>query len=608
MTPDTDTQSASGTPGPAAACDPQTLAVLEFGRLLELVAGQAHGGLGRRRVLALAPTSDIATVLRRQRRLSEIRALIAEQGRPGLDGLDDLSPVFNRLGADGSYLVPEELEFVADFLGAVGRAAEFLAAGALRMEEVNRLYNRVTPLPEVARRIRQIVGPGHSVATNASPELGRLRRELMRQRESLRGQLMALVGREDLGAVFSDQIVTQRDERFVVPVRNDARGRVQGIIHDTSGSGATYFMEPLEAIEGNNQLALLRRQEREEEERILIEAARALASNLQVLWEDLEAMAMLDCLLAQAAFCEALDCVEPRLNQRGEIDLAQARHPLLAWRSRAGRGLAAPINLGLTPEARILVISGANAGGKTATLKTVGLITAMAMSGLHVPAAAGSRLAVFGRVMAEIGDEQDLTGDKSTFTAHAGRLAWMVGQAGPDTLALIDELGNGTDPGEGAALGIAVLDWLKERRASVLVTTHFHRLKAYAATSEGVENVSVAFDPVTGRPTYQLHYGLPGFSDALTVSGSLGFPPALIAAARRQVDQAEEQTVALMRQVEAARQQAAAARAAADADRLAAREEREQARREMAAAKKERAGALAEGKRRVREVAKRLER
>lgn len=593
-------------PGPVA--DAQTLLVLEFARLLELVAGQAMSPLGRERVLGLRPCADISLVLMRQRRLSQVRALIAEQGRPGLDGLIDLRPLLGRLAVDGAYLLPEELERVADFLGAAERAAQFLAAGAERFDEVNRLHNRITPLPEVGKRIRQIVGPGHSVASSASPELGRLRRDLARSRDSLRGQLMALMGREEMGSVFSDQIVTQRSDRFVVPVRNDARGRVQGIIHDTSATGATCFMEPLEAIEGNNQLSLLRRQELEEEERILIEAARTLALHLQVLQEDLAALAQLDCLLAQALFAEALDCAEPALNLKGEIDLLHARHPLLAWRGRGGRGLAAPINLGLNPQARVLVISGANAGGKTASLKTVGLLTLMAMCGLQVPADQGSRLAVFGKLLAEIGDEQDLTGDKSTFTAHAGRLAEMVNQAGRDTLALIDELGGGTDPGEGAALGIAVLDWLKQRGASVLVTTHFHRLKAYAATTEGVENVSVAFDPLTGRPTYQLHYGLPGFSDALTVSRSLGFPPALVEAARRQVDQAEEQTVALMRQVEEARQQAEAAQAAAQAERLKAAEEREEAKRLLNQAKKERAGALSEGKRRVREVARRMER
>ncbi len=596
-------------PGGAAVppADAHTLAVLELPQLLERLASLAASPLGAALARGLKPVSDLPTVLRRQRRLSQIRALIAENGAPVLEGLADLRHLFSRLSVRGAYLVPEELEEVCDFLGAVGRATAFLGPSQERFDEVFRLYNRLTPLPDLAQRVRQVLGPGHSVASSASPELGRLRRDLAKTRDRLRTQLSALVGREDLSAVFSDQIVTQRSERYVVPVKTDAKGRLAGIIHDTSGSGATCFVEPLEAVEGNNQLALLRRQEREEEERVLLEVAGLLAANLQALAEDLDALAQLDCLLAQASFCERLDCSEPSLNSRGEIEIMRARHPLLAWRAAQGRGRALPIEVRLGGEIKVLVVSGANAGGKTATLKTVGLITLMAMCGLHAPCQPGSRLAVFGRVMAEVGDEQDLDQDKSTFTAHAGRLAWMVAQAGRDTLALIDEVGNGTDPGEGAALGIAVLDWLKDRGTSVLCTTHFHRLKAYAALSEGVENVSVAFDQATGRPTYQLHYGLPGFSDALTVSRGLGFPPELVARAEAQIDQAEGQTLALMRQVEAARQEAEAERAQARADLLAAAGERDEARRFLKQAQRERAGALSEGKRRVREVAKRLE-
>ena len=594
--------------GQRPACvDQQTLLVLELPQLLERVASRASSPLGAALVRRLRPCAEVPTVLRRLGRLSQLRALISENGAPVLEGLQDLSPMFSRLAVDGAYLVPEELEVVCDFLGAVGSAATFLEPSAERFDELYRLYNRLTPLPELARRVRQVVGPGHSVASNASPQLARLRRDLHHTRDRLRSQLSALVGRDDMSSVFSDQIVTQRAERFVVPVKTDAKGRLAGIVHDYSGSGATAFVEPLEAVEGNNQLALLRRQEREEEERILREVARDLGGNLQALREDLQALAQLDCLLAQASFCQRLDCAEPQINSQGRIELLKARHPLLAWRAGQGRGRAAPIDVSLGGELRVLVVSGANAGGKTATLKTVGLLTLMAMCGLHVPARAGSRLAVFDQVMAELGDEQDLDQDKSTFTAHAGRLAQMVAGAAQGSLVLIDELGGGTDPSEGADLGIAVLEWLKDHGATVLCTTHFQRLKAYAALTEGVENVSVAFDGATGRPTYQLHYGLPGFSDALTVSRGLGFPPELIASAEAQLDQSEGQAVALMRQVHEAGQQAEAAHAAAQTDRLAAAGERQEARRLLKQAQQERAGALSEGKRRVREVAKRLE-
>ncbi|MBU1277448.1 MAG: Smr/MutS family protein [Proteobacteria bacterium] len=587
--------------------DAQTMAVLELGPLLERVASLAVSPLGAQRARALRPCPDMAGVARRQRRLSQLRQLMAEQGRPSLDGLDDVRPLLNRLGPVGAFLVPEELEVMADFLSAAGRAASFLAPSEERMDELFRLANQITSLPELAKELRRVIGPGHSVSSNASPELARVRREAARSRERLRGELMGLVQDESLAPAFSDQVVTQRAGRFVVPVRSDAKGRVAGIIHDTSGSGATCFVEPLSAVEGNNQLALMTRREREEEIKVLVAVAARLAQESQALHENLAALAKLDCLLAQARFADRLDCAEPVLTAADEVELIKARHPLLAWRAAGGRGSCVPIDLRVSPEQRMLVLSGANAGGKTASLKTLGLITLMVMCGLHAPLDRGSRVAVFNTIAAEIGDDQDLDRDLSTFTAHAGRLAQMVSQAGPSSLFLIDEIGGGTDPSEGSALATAVLDWLGSKGSMVLATTHFHRLKAYATLHKGAQNVSVSFDQATGQATYQLHYGAPGFSDALAVAARLGFPREILEAAGAELDQAERQTVALLREADQARQEARQERAAASADRLAAKGERDEARGLKRQAAQERAGALAEGKRRVREVAKRFE-
>jgi DNA mismatch repair protein MutS2 len=588
-------------------CDAQSLAVLELGLLLEVVAGLAASEMGAEKVRGLRPSADLAKVTRRLRRLSQLRDVLEEQEPPSLGGLPDLSGMLARLTVDGAFLTPPELEQVADFLSAVGRAAAFLEPVRERHDELARLVNQMTPMPELAKSLRRIVGPGHSVSSAASPELARVRRSMGQARDRLRSQLMGLVSDEHLASVFSDQVVTQRAGRFVVPVKTDAKGKVAGIIHDTSGSGATCFVEPLAAVEGNNQLSLLARQEQEEEIRVLIEAARQLAGQLPVLHENLAALAKLDCLLAQARFCTRLFCSEPSLNTRGEVELVRARHPLLAWREEVGAGRCVPIDLSLGEGGRLLVISGANAGGKTVTLKTLGLVTLMTMCGLHPTLDRGSKVAVYERVLAEMGDEQDLAEDLSTFTAHAGRLALMVEAAGPGTLALIDEIGGGTDPGEGSALAMAVLDWLKRRGTCVLVTTHSHRLKAYAALTEGVENVSVSFDHVTGRPSYQLHHGTPGFSDALAVAAGLGFPPELITQAKANLDQGERQTVALLKEAEAMRQEAMGQRGAAQADRLAAAGELSKAKELKQVASRERAGARDEGKRRVREVARRLE-
>ena len=592
---------------PDGCADAHTLSVLEFPQVLERAASLAQSRLGASLVRALMPCPHLPTVQRRQRRLSQLRDVLSLQPWPSLAGLEDLSPLLNRLAVSGAFLVPEELEVVADFLGAVSRAASFLDPTEGVHDELFRLRNLMTPLPQAVRRIGEVVGPGHTVKSKASPELARLRKDLARSRERLNSRLSNIMGRPEYSGVFSDQVVTQRADRFVLPVRTDAKGRVQGIIHDTSGTGATCFMEPLEAVEDNNRLALLRRQEKEEQERILKELAEQLAGQIPVLRENQQALAKLDCLLAQAAFGQRLEAVEPEFSQNFATELLRARHPLLAWRSLKAKGRAVPIDVFQGPETSVLVLSGANAGGKTVSVKTLGLLCLMAASGLHIPCAQGSRLPLFGRIFCEVGDDQDLDRDLSTFTAHAGRLAWIVRHAGADSLVLIDELGNGTDPNEGAALAMAVLEQLMQQKARVLCTTHFHRLKAFAALTPGVQNVSVAFDTATGRPSYKLRYGAPGFSDALAVSRSLGFAPQVIDRAQKYLDQGERQTVALLRQAQNERQQAAAERESAHADRLSAAQERREAKDLLLKARKERSGALAEGKRRVREVARRLE-
>ena len=587
--------------------DNHTLSVLEFHRLLEAVASLAQSGPGARLVRALRPSNRQETARRRLERLSQLRELCETASRPGLGDLGEIRPLCSRLAVEGAFLVPEELVVLSGFLGSVGQAAAFLGQATESMDELNRLGNRVTPLPELKRRISKVVGPGGSVSSKASPELARLRKDLNRNRERIRSNLSELVSRPEYGGLFSDQIVTQRADRFVVPVRTDAKGRLPGIIHDTSGSGATCFVEPLEAIEDNNRLSLLARKEQEEIRRILVELSSDLAGQLDVLLENLEALAKLDCLLAQAEFCRRLDARPPEMAASGLVELRRARHPLLAWRAMSGSRRAVPIEISISPWEQTLIISGANAGGKTATIKTVGLICLMTMCGLHVPVDEHSRLTFFDKVFCEVGDEQDLGKELSTFTAHAGRLAWILNNSGPGSLVLVDELGGGTDPGEGAALGMAVLERLQSKGAKVICTTHYHKLKAFAALTDGVQNASVAFDQKTGQPTYQIQYGTPGFSDALAVSRKLGFEPRVLDRAEEFLDQGERQTIALLRQAQADRENASRELAKANAMKLKAREESRKVNEALAKAREQKAGALAEGKRRVREVAGRME-
>ena len=594
-------------PGKKAPVDEHTLLVLEFPRLLQAVAGLAQSGPGGALVRALIPSGRLDVVKRRLARLSQLRELCETAARPGLNGLGEIKPLLSRLAVEGAFLVPEELVVLSGFLGSVGQAAAFLGQATESMDELQRLGNRITPLPELKSRISKVVGPGGSVSSKASPELARLRKDLNRHRERVRANLSELVGRPEYSGLFSDQLVTQRADRFVVPVRTDAKGRLPGIIHDTSGSGATCFVEPLEAIEDNNRLSLLACREQEEIHRILAELSASLAGQLDALGENLEALAKLDCLLAQAEFCRRLDARPPELVSHGLVELRRARHPLLAWRELRGSRRAVPIEVNISQDEETLIISGANAGGKTATIKTVGLMCLMTMCGLHIPVDEHSRISFFDRIFCEVGDEQDLGKELSTFTAHAGRLAWILNNAGPGSLVLVDELGGGTDPGEGAALGMAVLERLQAKGAKVICTTHYHKLKAFAALTDGVQNASVAFDQKTGQPTYQIQYGTPGFSDALAVSRKLGFDPKVLDRAEEFLDQGERQTITLLRQAQKDRENASRELAKAHAMKLKAGEERKRANEALKKARTERAGALAEGKRRVREVAGRME-
>ncbi|MDR1396549.1 MAG: Smr/MutS family protein [Desulfarculales bacterium] len=601
----------------AGIFDGHSGAALEFPVLLDKIASLARSRAGAAMSAALRPSCHPPTVERRLKRLSFLTAMLEKTPAPDLSGIDESAPLLDRLKVESAYLLPGELLQMADFLNSAESASRFLSAAGEEapdphpesgQREVERLAGRLIPLPQMAKELRRTVGAGNSINSSASPLLARIREDIARSRQQLRQKLGALLQRGDLAGAFSDQIITQRADRFVVPVKTDAKSRVAGIIHDASSSGATCFVEPLEAVESNNQLALLLRREQEEEERILREIASRLRREITLLTDDRLCLIKLDCLLAQAAFCLRLECSSPCLEAKGEIDLIQARHPLLAWRYAAQAGRPAmPIAIKVKPDKRILVLSGANAGGKTAALKTLGLLTLMAMCGMRIPCAEGSRVIIFRRILAEIGDEQSLDLALSTFTAHAGRLAWMIKQADENSLLLIDEIGGGTDPAEGAALALAVLKWLERAGAYVLCTTHYHRLKAYAAMDGQAENVSVSFHPQGNAPDYRLRYGLAGLSGALEVSAGLGFPSELIAMARRETDGSEIRAQALLHQAHAAKDKAGEELRQAASLSLAAAKEREEAAALLKSARQRQAGALAEGKRKVRELIRRFE-
>ncbi|HWP34908.1 MAG TPA: endonuclease MutS2, partial [Thermodesulfobacteriota bacterium] len=414
-------------------------------------------------------------------------------------------------------------------------------------------------LPQLVAAIRRAIGPQHEILDEASPALARVRREKERVRQEIHDRLERLLADEALAPALQDRLVTLRNDRYVIPVKASHRSLLPGVVHDQSQSGATCFLEPLAVVDANNRLTLLREEERAEERRVLAALSAAAREVRDALAGNQAVLARLDLAQAKAQLSRRLGGSEPRLTDGEEacgLALRQARHPLLVLKAEAAAAAGeapppvVPVDLVLAPEVRTLLISGANAGGKTVALKTLGLLVLMAQAGLHVPAAADSELPLFRQVFADIGDDQAIEQGLSSFSAHLRALAAILREAAGGALVLLDELGSGTDPEEGAALAMAVLDRLRAQGAVVVATTHLLPLKTYAYGRPGVENAAVEFDPVSLRPTYRLLYGVSGQSNALAVARAVGLPADVVAAAEAYRAGGDSRAAGLLRQLE----------------------------------------------------------
>ena len=503
--------------------DSQTRELLELPAVLERVAHFASFSAARAEVLALRPVADRATV--------SARLELTAQGRQFLD----VSPSFTvgaardvrdraERAARGARLDPADLLDVHDHLRATRLAVAAVARQAAEVPALWSLVEAVSDPPDLEGRIAAAIDEEAEVRDEASEELARLRRMLARARGRLTRLLERMIQQVSTD-VLRERLVTERRGRLTVPVRRERQRDFPGVVHDVSASGATVFMEPLAAIEAGNEIRSLEVAERREVERILLELSAAVGAERQALNAAVQALADLDRTLAVARYADATDAVTPAVSDDTSFDLLAARHPLLET--------PVPIDVHLDgAQARALVITGANTGGKTVALKTVGLLHLMAACGLHVPAKAGSRVAVFERAVADIGDAQSIEHSLSTFASHVRNLRAMVEAAGPGALALADEIGAGTDPDEGAALGQAVIAELLERGATVVATTHHPALKAFAASHPAARNASVEFDHASLRPTYRLRLGIPGSSNALDIADRLGLDAAIVNDAR----------------------------------------------------------------------------
>lgn len=559
---------------------------VEWEAVRALLVEHTRSPLGRERAATLEPLTELSVVRAALELTTQARRALLEVGPPPLPDLPDPRPVFSRCAVPGSVLDGHELRVLADVLDAVEPLRRWGHAIGHLAPQVATPVATLPSCDDLHRQLRRCLTDDGGFQDEASPRLQRVRRELRERRQWLVEALERRLRAPEAARLFADRYVTVRHGRYVLPVRADALGRVPGLVHDRSQSGQTLFVEPADAVEANNALVQLRRDEEEEIARILEELTRAVRERLGELQVMVERLGELDLVVARAELAERMEATAPLVEERRGLEVRAARHPLLLaqhW-AQPDRPVV-PIDLVLTPEQPVLVITGPNAGGKTLVLKTLALLVLMAQSGCHIPAAPGARLPLVRRLYTLIGDEQSVAENLSTFSAFLKHVREILEQAEDRSLVLLDELGAGTDPDEGAALAQAILEALADRGALVLATTHLEPLKIFASSDHRARNASVEFDPVTLSPTFRLRYGYPGQSLALTMAARLGLDPALIVRARSYRSQQaarlsdllgrlEEQTLAEReREAELARhaQEAATALAAAREAEVAAR-------------------------------------
>jgi DNA mismatch repair protein MutS2 len=546
------------------------LQILELPKILERLAEHTSFTAGRELALSLQPSPDFDEVARRQGKTSEARALLEDRADVSLGGARDVRPLVDR-AEHGAILLPDELLDVHGTLVS-GRA---LRRAIIRLRDQFPLLastaGKIEECPDVVAEIARCINDRAEVVDGASQNLARIRRELREAHQRLMAKLERIVSSSSNAPFLQEAFVTQRGGRYVIPLKTDFKGRIPGIVHDQSASGATVFIEPLSTVALNNRWRELQLEEEREVQRILAGLSNLVAEEGQFIKRTVEALAELDLAFAKAKYAEEIEGVEPRLvafrkvadglHPGSSIQLIKARHPLL------DPATVVPTDVHLDDDYFIIVITGPNTGGKTVSLKTVGLLSLMNQCGLAIPADQGSALSVFSDIYADIGDEQSIEQSLSTFSAHITNVIGILEQAEVRSLVLLDDLGAGTDPGEGSAIARALLSQLLQRRITTFISTHYPELKFYAHTTPGVENACVEFDLETLSPTYELSIGLPGRSNAFAIARRLGLSPEIVSQAESMVSPESLETEGLLAEIKQARQEALDAEEAAKAAR-----------------------------------------
>ena len=542
----------------------KSLTKLELDKVLALLADHASSPAAKERCLAVRPLDDAEDIRLLQAQTSAACKLITLKGSPSFGGIVDVGASLSRADRGGC-LSPEELLRVATVLKAARTAKEYAEGDAVE-SGLDIFFRQLTPNKFFEERIFTSILSKDEIADAASSELASIRRKIRQQSSKIRESLQKIITSPTYAKILQEPIVTIRSDRFVVPVKAECKSQLPGLVHDVSSSGSTFFIEPMSAVNGNNELRELFVAERKEIERILAELSAEAAARQESINLNYEMLVTLDCIFARAKLSFAMHGIEPVIRTDGKLELKRARHPLIDAKK------VVPVSLSLGVDFDTMVITGPNTGGKTVTLKTIGLLTLMAECGLHIPADDGSSIAIFETVLADIGDEQSIEQSLSTFSSHMRNIVEILQVCDRDSLILFDELCAGTDPAEGAALAIALIEFCRKCGAKVATTTHYAELKLYAMRTAGVINASCEFNVETLQPTYRLLIGIPGKSNAFAISRRLGLDEKIIEDAHSMVSQNDVNFEDVLTQLEQQRQQMEQAKVEAERLRMETRE------------------------------------
>lgn len=498
----------------------KSLNTLELPAVLEMLAAEAVTESGKEQCFALSPSGDKYEVKRRLSDTSAAKDMMVVRGSPSLSGVKDVRASLNRADLGGT-LNTRELLDIARVLQCARLVKGYVADDTVGKTSIDYLFSALHANRFLEEKITSSIVGEDEIADSASSELANLRRKIRATSARVRDSLQKIISSPSYAKALQEPIITMRSDRFVVPVKAEHKGAIAGLVHDISASGATLFIEPMAAVKANNELRELAAKEKAEIERILAELSADCAEHANDIASDYNLLIQLDVIFARAKLSYKLNCIEPELRERG-IVLRRARHPLLPVDK------AVPISFELGEDFDTLIITGPNTGGKTVSLKTIGLMNIMAQCGLHIPADDGSGVPVYRHILADIGDEQSIEQNLSTFSAHMTNIVHILNECDDSSLLLFDELGAGTDPTEGAALAISIIEYARRHGACIAATTHYAELKVYATTEDGIQNASCEFDVETLRPTYRLLVGIPGKSNAFAISKRLGLGDEII--------------------------------------------------------------------------------